>query len=153
MHDMEAIGARLRADAKKNDHYTKEPMFCLQVLVRDVGYAAYAREYANNECWWNGQELEWVYDDDTIERKTDLGFNPDDAQWDGPYRYVDRWETVMVALTNEGIDDYMQLDGHNVMQRAFRSKVRTFVKSFLRCKEMIAVRHALMANGRGDDAR
>lgn len=144
------IGERLRADLKSNDHYTAEPMFCLQILQRDAGYDA---GYADNKCWWNPEMLESVYDDDSDERKADLrfimrkdecGFEEAPAGWEGPFGYKDRWETVMIALTQKGIDDYMDLDGHNVKRRAFRGMTRTYVESFRRCQEMIDIREALI---------
>ena len=140
--DLLDIGKRLRADLEKNNHYTAEPMFCLQILHRESGYDAH---YADNECWWNAEMMEVVYDDDSQERKDDLGFKGDcDDGWEGPFGYRDRWETVMVALTQEGIDGYMRQDGHNVKRQAFRGKTRTYVESFHRCQEMIALRAALI---------
>lgn len=141
-----AIGERLCADLKKNDHYTVEPMFCLQVLHRETGYDA---AYSDNRCWLNADMMETVFDDDTDERKVDLEFSEDSAEWEGPFGYKDWWQTVMVALTQEGLDDYMRQDGHNVRRVAFRGKTRTYVESFRRCQEMFDLRTALigMANG------
>lgn len=139
------IGERLRADLKKNNHHTAEPMFCLQALHRETGYDA---AYADNRCWWNPEAMEVVYDDDTDERKADLGFKDPghgpSNEWEGPFGYKDQWRTVMVALTQKGLDDYMELDGHNVKRAAFRGKTRTYVESFYRCQEMIDLREALI---------
>ena len=135
------LGERLREDEKNNDHYTGWPMFCLQILVRDTGYDL---SYSDNKCWWNTQELQIIYDDDSPEIKEIYEFNEDNDNWEGPFGYKDRWETVMVAFTQEGLDDYMRQDGHNVKRRAFRGQTRTYVESFYRCDEMIKVREFLM---------
>lgn len=140
MKQINKIRDRLLADEKENDHYTVEPMFCLQILVRDAGFDA---AYADNKCWYSPQLTEVAYDDD--EGFPDLD---DEDGWDGPFGYRDRWETVMIALTQEGIDDYMRQNGHNVKRRAFRGETRTFVESFNRCQEMMAVRKFLM-DGQG----
>lgn len=135
------IAQRLRADLAHNDHMTAEPMFCLQILVRDSGYDS---DFTDNQCWWNAEQLETIYDDDTDERKADLNFDSESPDWDGPYGYKDRWETVMIALTEEGITSYMLQDGHNVRRRAFRGRTRTYVESFHRCQEMITIRQHLL---------
>ena len=141
-----AIGERLRDDLKENTHYTAEPMFCIQSLHRETGYDS---SYADNRCWWNAELMEVVYDDDNDQQKQDLEFKLDEdgdppEGWEGPFGYKDRWETVMVALTQEGLDNYMRQDGHNVKRAAFRGQTRTYVESFHRCREMIDLRAALI---------
>ncbi len=114
---------------------TQNPMFCLQIKIRDVGYDS---DFAEKFCWFDGANEEYIFDDDE-------GFKgaPDGDEWD-VYGYVDRWETVMVALTEEGLHEYMRLDGHNVTQRAFRGEIRIYVESFNHCQEMVAVREYLL---------
>jgi len=113
---------------------TAEPLFCLQILQRDVAYDA---GWVDNHCWHNMSRMETVYDDDP-------GFKdePDGEGWE-KFGYVDRWETVMVAFTEEGLKDYMRLDGHNVEHRAFLRQTRIYVETLRRCSEMIAIRSYL----------
>jgi hypothetical protein len=124
------ISQRLRAqDARGTQH----PMFCLQIKARDVGYDP---AYANNFCWLDSANETTVFDDDP-------GFKePEGEEWE-QFGYVDRWETVMVAFTEGGLNQYMEADGHNVRRRAFRGETRIYVESFHRCREMIAVREGL----------
>jgi hypothetical protein len=53
----------------------------------------------------------------------------------------------MVAFTERGCQEYLELDGHNVRHRAFRGEVRIYVESFRRCPEMLAIRAALLEGG------
>ena len=55
-----------------------------------------------------------------------------------------RWETVMVAFTEQGLKDYMALNGHNVNMQAYNGETRIYVETLYRCDEMIAIRDALM---------
>jgi hypothetical protein len=118
----------------QDNRMTSNPMFCLQILVRDVGYDA---DYADRACWCDSANDETVYDDDK-----DF-VEPVGDEWE-KFGYLDRWETVMVAFTESGLQDFMREDGHNVNRRAFRGQTRIYVESFNRCHEMIAVRRALM---------
>lgn len=147
------IGERLAADENKNDHFTAEPMFCLQILIRDVGFDTV---FNDTKCWFNPEKMETVYDDDdeVVRHEVDgwlldesggvTYLEEEDTGWDGPYGYQDRWEAVMVAFTEKGLEDYMRADGHNVRARAFRGKTRVFVESFNRCREMTEIRKHLM---------
>ncbi len=120
------IAERLRT---QDNRMTQHPMWCVQILVRDIGYDA---NYTDNVCWVNQYDGETSYD----EQDTTNG-------WD-EFGYVDRWETVMVCFTEQGCKDYMELDGHNVKRRAHNGQVRFYVESFNRCNEMIEIRKALM---------
>ena len=127
------IGERLRT---QDNRMTQNPMFCLQILVRNVGYDTC---YSDRHCWHNWETLDTIYDDDP-------GFKhqPQGSKWD-EFGYVDRWETVMVAFTEAGLKEYMDMNGHNVKGRAFRGETRIYVESFHRCPEMIAIRELLRA--------
>lgn len=111
-------------------------MFCVRIKKRDVGFD---QAYAENNCWWNAGKMEVIYDDDP-----DFKQPPEGDEWDGPFGYQDRWETVMVAFTQKGAEEFLALDGHNVKRQAFRGEVSIYVSSFYRCPEMIAIREALM---------
>lgn len=114
---------------------TAAPMFCLQILRRDVGYDT---AFVDERCWHDLANDAVVYDDDPDFQ------HPSGADW-VESGYVDRWETVMVAFTEQGLLDYMDLDGHNVEVWAFRGQWRIYVESFNRCQEMLDVRNHLMA--------
>jgi hypothetical protein len=57
--------------------------------------------------------------------------------------YVDIWETLMVAFTEQGCKEHLELNGHNY--RYNYKEIRIYVESFRRCPEMIAVRHFLIS--------
>lgn len=123
-----AIGERLRT---QDNRCTADPMFCVQVKVRDVGFdSAYAEQY----CWHDGANDETIYDDDKNFKE------PEGDEWD-KFGYRDRWETVMVAFTEAGCEEYIRQNGHN-----HRGEKRIYAESFRRCPEMLAIREFLMAN-------
>lgn len=119
-----AIAERLRT---QDNRITQNPMFCVQEKKRDVGYDS---SYCDNQCWWNPARLEVACDK-----------KPAGDGWEGPFGYKDRWETVMVAFTEVGCQQYIERNGHN-----HRGELRIYAESFNRCPEMIAIREALMSN-------
>jgi hypothetical protein len=125
------IGKRLRT---QDNRATANPAFCVQLKKRDVGLDP---AYAEHLCYRNSEDGDVVYDDDPNFEE------PIGDQWD-TFGYVDRWETVMVAFTEEACNQYLAVDGHNVRSRAFRQQVRIYVESFNRCEEMITIREALL---------
>jgi len=128
MSELLDIAERLRTQDNQD---TVEPMFCLQILVRDVGYDP---QYADgNTVWIDMQSGDYQ----------EVAPNTAGAE---EFGYKDRWETVMVAFTEQGINDYMLQDGHNVKRRAYKGETRIFVESFRRCDEMIRIRQFLMSN-------
>lgn len=132
MSTIKEISDRLRT---QDNRMTQNPMFCVQIKVRDVGYDA---EYPDNKCWINADhDEEDLFDDDP-------GFKePEGDGWD-MFGYKDRWETVMVSFTEGGCNEYLELNGHNDRRRAFRGQVRIYVESFNRCPEMIAIREMII---------
>ncbi len=126
------IGRRLLT---QDNRITADPMFCVQIKRRDVGYDP---NYASHLCWHNGEAEETVYDDDE-----DFKEAPEGDGWD-EFGYVDRWETVMVAFTEEGCKEYLRCNGHNDRSRAHNGEVRIYVESFYRCYEMQLIRETLM---------
>lgn len=129
-----AISEQLKA---QDNRCTMNPMFCVQIKRRDVGYDS---AYAANKCWRDSASDETIYDDDKDFQE------PEGSEWD-EFGYVDRWETVMIAFTEKGCEEYLRLNGHNDRRQAHNGEVRIYVESFNRCPEMIAIREALMANG------
>lgn len=122
-NDLLDISERLK---NQDNRITQHPMFCVQEKKRDTGFDT---SYCDDKCWWNAHELECVFEE------------PDDLEGWEEFGYKDRWETVMVAFTEGGCKEYINLNGHN-----HRGELRIYAESFRRCPEMIAIREALMSN-------
>lgn len=118
----------------QDNRCTADPMFCVQEKKRDVGYDS---AFSENRCWHDSANSDTVFDDDP-----DFKEPPKGDEWD-EFGYVDRWETVMVAFTEKGCQDYIDLNGHN-----HRGKLRIYAESFRRCPEMLAIRAFLLANNK-----
>ncbi len=129
MNDLADISERLLT---QDNRCTLEPMFCLQIKVRDTGYDP---QYADGGTVWIDME------------SGDYEEVAPDTEGAEEFGYRDRWETVMVAFTEEGLNDYMRQDGHNVRRRAHNGETRIYVESFRRCDEMVRIRRGLMAAG------
>lgn len=129
---LEEISKRLHT---QDNRITQNPMFCVQIKRRDVGYDS---SYSDNKCWRDSANELTVYDDDKEHTNTD------GDEW-GEFGYVDRWETVMVSFTEKGCEEYLELNGHNDKARAYNGDVRIYVESFNRCQEMIAIREYLLS--------
>lgn len=132
MSELFEIGERLRT---QDNRCTQNPMFCVQIKHRDVGYDS---AYAANKCWHDSAGGQTIYDDDPDFKE------PEGEEWD-EFGYVDRWETVMVSFTEKGCEEYLELNGHNDRRRAHRGEVRIYAESFNRCPEMIAIREYLLS--------
>lgn len=134
MTTLSAIGERLKT---QDNCGTQHPMFCVQVKIRDVGYDS---AYFDDHCWHDAANEEYLFDDDP-------GFKgkPEGEEWD-EFGYKDRWETVMVAFTRKGCEDYIERNGHNEKHRAHNGEIRIYAESFYRCPEMIAIREFLLTN-------
>lgn len=132
---LKSISERLKT---QDNRATMNPMFCVQIKVRDVGYDT---AYSDQKCWHDSANDETIYDDDK-----DFKGEPEGEEW-YEFGYVDRWETVMVAFTEEGCKEYLELNGHNDKWRAHNGEVRIYVESFNRCPEMIAMREVMMSIG------
>ena len=126
--DLLSISERLKT---QDNRITQNPMFCVQIKRRDVGYDS---SYSDTRCWHDSANEQTIYDDDPDFKE------PEGDEWD-EFGYIDRWETVMVAFTEVGCQEYINLNGHN-----HSGELRIYVESFNRCPEMIAIREALMAN-------
>ena len=119
---LSAISERLKT---QDNRATQNPMFCVQEKHRDVGYDS---TYADAQCWYNYSSDEYVYDEE-----------PEDLDGFEEFGYKDRWETVMVAFTERGCQEYIQANGHN-----HRGELRIYVESLNRCPEMMAIRDFLI---------
>ena len=120
----------------QDNRITANPIFCVQIKRRDVGFDT---AFYDTRCWYNAEESEVIYADDRDFQKPPTG-----DQWE-EYAYKDHWETVMVAFTQAGCEEYLRQNGHNDRARAHNGDVRIYVESFNRCPEMIAIREFLMA--------
>lgn len=110
------IGERLRT---QDNRITENPMFCVQTKRRDL----VPEDFSN--------ETVWVLDGEEVDEGTEGAEE---------YYIQERWETVMVAFTEEGCKEYLRQNGHNLCQP------RIYVESFNRCPEMLAIRKWLMEN-------
>ena len=116
--ELQNIAHNLRT---QDNRITQNPMFCVQTLHRDI----VPEEFANESIWVrDGEEIEWSEVDSNTKQ----------------YGVKNRWETVMVAFTEEGCKEYLRQNGHNL------NKPRIYVESFNRCPEMIAIRDWLLAS-------
>lgn len=129
---LEDIGHRLKT---QDNRMTQNPMFCVKIKRRDVGYYS---DYATGQCWHSFESMETVYDDDPDFKE------PEGGDWE-QFGYVDRWETVMVAFTEKGCEEYLELNGHNDRRQAFRGEVQIYADSFNCCPEMLTVRQYLIS--------
>lgn len=134
MDSISEIGVRLKT---QDNRITMNPMFCVQIKRRDVGYDS---AYSDCRCWHDSANETTIFDDDK-----DFKGEPEGEEWD-EFGYKDRWETVMVAFTEKGCEEYLDLNGHNDRRMAHNGEVRIYVESFNRCPEMIAIRDFLMAS-------
>ena len=123
------ISERLRT---QDNRCTAEPMFCLQRKIRDSGYDP---QYADGKTVWINME------------SGDYEEVAPHTEGSEEFGYKDRWETIMVAFTEQGLLDYMEANGHNVRYGAHNGETRIYVDSFRRCEEMIRIRKHLKGGG------
>jgi hypothetical protein len=123
--DLLKIGELIRT---QDNRITAEPMFCVQGRRRIYG-------------------MDTKWGDSTVWIDTEDGCHEVEAPADGEETdfiietgYVDVWETLMVAFTEEGCKEYLKLNGHNYRHY---QEVRIYAESFRRCPEMIAIRKFL----------
>lgn len=121
--DMQEIGERLRT---QDNRITAEPMFAVQEKRREVGYDS---SYTDALVWVDMESGEYEEYDE----------KPDDGREYEQFGYKDIWHVVMVAFTEVGCQQYINLNGHN-----HRGELRIYAESFRRCPEMIAIRKRLM---------
>ena len=127
-NSMQAIGARLRT---QDNRCTGDPIFQVRGRRRIYGMDP---EYADDPVWIDtedgAREIPAPEDED----------NPGDfAIKTG---YFDVWEVLMVAFTEEGCKEHLELNGHNYARRY--KEVVIYADSLRRCPEMIAIRDHLM---------
>jgi len=121
-----AIAALLRT---QDNRMTAEPMFCVQGRRRQ-----YTMD--TDHC----DDVVWIDTDEHHE--VDPPADGEETDTIVKLGYIDSWETLMVAFTEKGCQEYLHLNGHNY--RHYK-EVRIYVESFRRCPEMIAIRHWLLS--------
>jgi len=121
------IAERLRT---QDNRITADPQFCVQEKKRYVGLDS---NYSEHFCWRDSANDETIYDDDN-----NFKGEPEGDEWE-KFGYMDQWTTVMVAFTEKGCEEYIQLNGHN-----HREELRIYAESFRRCPEMLAIRNFLL---------
>lgn len=112
------IAARLQT---QDNRCTENPMFCVQTKRRDLVPDGFSSDSI------------WVLDGEEVDEGTEGAEE---------YYVRERWETVMVAFTEDGCKEYLRQNGHNL------TEPRIYVESFNRCPEMIAIRKALLDLGK-----
>jgi len=113
----------------EDNRCTAYPMYCVQILIRDSGYDP---NYSSDTIWINMNSGDYEECDEDESGAEEFG-------------YKDRWETVMFSLTEQGCNDYIELNGHNLKRQAHDGQVRIYVESFYRCQEMIVLRNFLLS--------
>ena len=123
---LEDIGRRL---ITQDNRCTADPIFQVRGL---------RRFYGMDPRW---ADSVWV---DTEEGAIEVD-PPEDPDNPGDFiietGYIDVWEVLMVAFTEEGCREHLRLNGHNYRHY---QKVDIYADTLTRCPEMIAVRNFLM---------
>jgi hypothetical protein len=130
-NSLAAIGERIRT---QDNRLTANPIF----LVRGL-----RRVYGMDPQWTD--DLVWIDTSDGV-REVDP---PDDPDSPGDFiiqtGYVDAWEVLMVAFTEEGCKEHLRLNGHNYCHY---KKVEIYADSLHRCPEMQSIRRWLISHPR-----
>ena len=127
---MHRIGELIRT---QDNRATSDPLFIVQEKRRIYGMDPdYCEDYD-----WMSEDHEAVANE--IER---AGLDALDDKgveikgWEKAY-YVDQWEFVTVCFTEQGCEDYIEANGHNL------NEPRIYAVSAYRNREMIAIREFL----------
>jgi hypothetical protein len=125
----------IQKDLSEQDNYaTHQPVYLCQIEETVIGVAT---EYTDKRCWvsniyYDGYET--YYDEfpegEDIKLFEELG-------------YKSYWNTVMFALTENGIKQYMEENMHNLERMSPTGKVRVYVDSSHRCAEINTIRTAI----------
>jgi len=130
--------AELRLNLRTQDNrITSYPMFIVEQRKRLYGLDP---EYADEDgIAWMFDSEEWPKDDpDRIEAEAEYdstGEEPDGWTRTG---FIDQWEFVTACFTEQGCQDYLELNGHNL------GKTRIFVESGHRNEEWQRLRKLLL---------
>ena len=127
--ELREIGHRLRT---QDNRCTADPIFQVRGL----------RRYYGLDPQWTDDAV-WIDTEDGAQEVDP----PEDPDSPGDFiiktGYLDIWEVLMVAFTEEGCKEHLRLNGHNY--RRLYQKVDIYASYLNRCPEMIAIRNALMA--------
>lgn len=129
--NLSQIGAAIAADPHK--HCTKDPIFCVQVKVREYGYdPQWTDETVYIDLEGDCEEVSSLEVAEAISRDE----IPDSWEKTG---FKDRWQTVQVFFTEHSANAYIETQGHR-----HRGELRVFVDSLYRNEEMQAIRNHLI---------
>ena len=151
-HRIQNISKNLKT---QDNRITADPIFIVEQLKKDFGYDS---DYATDWVWVDTNDSEYgeITDPKAIETLNKIdeiarnwGETPkaitnddqtlkyDSARFQKVY-YKERWEFVQPFFTEEGANNYIEVDGHNL------GKTRTYVISGYRNFEMQDIRKLLM---------
>lgn len=125
MNEITEISTRLKT---QDNRITYDPMFCVQEKRIVYGMDP---QWSDDELWidTSGGVIECDAPADGLETETIVKT--------GKFEY---WEIQMVAFTEVGCQQYIDLNGHN-----HRGELRIYAMSFRRCPEMLEVRKFLLS--------
>lgn len=136
---MQRIGELLNT---QNNRATEHPLFIVQEreVICGVG------EDHTDEFDWHDADNDWVQAGD--EKKVELEALEDSLEDTGSWQrvgYVTRWRFVTACFTEQGCQDYIVANRHNL------NDPRIYAASAYRNREFIAVREFLMAAVEGKE--
>jgi hypothetical protein len=130
-NSLAAIGERIRT---QDNRCTADPIFQVRGLKRIYGMDS---RFTDNPVWID-------VEDDIHEVDP-----PDDPGKPGDFiiqtGYVDVWEVLAVAFTEEGCNEHLRLNSHNYSRY---KKVEIYADSLYRCPEMQSIRSWLIGHTR-----
>jgi hypothetical protein len=128
INSLAAIGERIRT---QDNRCTTDPIFQVRGLRRIYGMDP---QWTDNLLWIDIEDGAHEVDP------------PSDSENPGDFiiqtGYVDVWEVLMVAFTEEGCKEHLRLNGHNYRRY---EKVEIYADSLNRCPEMQSIRSWLIS--------
>lgn len=135
------VAERLRT---QDNRCTSNPAFCVQVLER-IG--PMLPEYSDTRMYHDHEQCETYYQDrpdpeewNKLKALDDADELPDQITVGG---YVEKWKTVQICFTEDGCNQYIARDGHN-LRHYFGTRI--YVESFHRNDEMTTIREWLSSS-------
>lgn len=123
---LQEISSQLKT---QDNRCTAEPIFYVQGRRRIYGMDT---QWTDNTVWID------TYDGAEEVPAPEDGQETDTIVQTG---YIDVWETLSVAFTEDGCKEHLELNGHNYRHY---EEVRIYADTLRRCPEMIAIRKHIM---------